>query len=289
MEPRNYLVWVVVLAILTVRPVECFGNQTAEQFFQNRDWENAVSAYQSISEEESASAEIWYRLGRSYLELGQHQNALAALTTAVELLGDEATVQVRLSLARVFAALGNSKAMLAQLQLIVGSGATPYMAVKNASEFSAYQEQAEFMNTLKALHPCSSDQYREFDFWLGRWTVEAPNRPGWQAKSHITLGNDGCSIHESYQTPGGYAGNSINFYDRSKKQWHQTWTDNQGVPLFLDGGINDDGHMVLSNDSSRITWSVTEDGRVRQLWEATSDEGKSWTVAFDGYYSRKED
>ena len=36
----------------------------------------------------------------------------------------------------------------------------------------------------------------------------------------------------------------------------------------------------------RITWERQADARVRQLWEASEDEGATWAVAFDGFYSR---
>ena len=121
---------------------------------------------------------------------------------------------------------------------------------------------------------------------IGEWEVTTPAREGWTASSSITVANNGCSIHEDYLTQGGYAGRSINFYDPQKKKWHQTWTDNQGAPLYLEGGLVD-GAMVLTDATSRVTWSTLADGRVRQHWESTSDGGKTYTTAFDGYYRRK--
>jgi hypothetical protein len=35
---------------------------------------------------------------------------------------------------------------------------------------------------------------------------------------------------------------------------------------------------------NRITWTPHPDGSVRQLWEQSTDEGKTWQVAFDGLY-----
>jgi hypothetical protein len=35
----------------------------------------------------------------------------------------------------------------------------------------------------------------------------------------------------------------------------------------------------------RITWSREADGSVRQLWESSSDGGRTWTAAFDGIYT----
>jgi hypothetical protein len=37
----------------------------------------------------------------------------------------------------------------------------------------------------------------------------------------------------------------------------------------------------------RITWTPLPEGRVRQFWENSRDEGKTWSVAFDGTYVRR--
>jgi len=38
---------------------------------------------------------------------------------------------------------------------------------------------------------------------------------------------------------------------------------------------------------NRITWERLPDGRVRQLWETSKDSGATWSVAFDGYYTKE--
>ena len=136
--------------------------------------------------------------------------------------------------------------------------------------------------------PCSSKQHRAFDFWIGEWDVTAPAREGWRARSSISLGNNSCSLHEDYSSPGGYAGRSINFYDAKKNTWHQTWIDNQGAPLYLEGEPTDQG-MTLSDGTNRITWTLLPDGRVRQHWQVNQGEGANWSTAFDGYYQRRND
>jgi hypothetical protein len=139
--------------------------------------------------------------------------------------------------------------------------------------------------------PCQSAEYRQFDFWLGDWNVESPASPGSVSRNQITSINAGCTIHESYATPTGYEGTSLNFYDASRKVWHQTWIDNEGGALYLEGGMQGKA-MVLSTTAdpqaiNRIIWTPLDDGRVRQLWEATADGGMTWTTVFDGYYSRR--
>ena len=36
----------------------------------------------------------------------------------------------------------------------------------------------------------------------------------------------------------------------------------------------------------RIAWTPNADGTVRQLWESSKDDGKTWTVSFDGLYRK---
>jgi hypothetical protein len=101
---------------------------------------------------------------------------------------------------------------------------------------------------------------------------------------------------ESWTGAGGFSGSSLNAWDADRKKWHQTWMDSGGGVLQLEGGWAD-GKMVLTGESitegkpgettiNRISWTPLPDGRVRQLWEASADKGKTWTVAFDGYYTK---
>jgi hypothetical protein len=142
-----------------------------------------------------------------------------------------------------------------------------------------------------APQPCTAPEYRQFDFWLGDWDVEAPANPGRISRNRITSTNGGCTLLEQYTTPGGFEGSSLNFYDVARKVWHQTWIDNQGQPLYLEGGLRGDA-MVMQTTADpaqvqRITWTPLPDGRVRQHWESTTDGGRTWSTVFDGYYTRR--
>jgi hypothetical protein len=140
---------------------------------------------------------------------------------------------------------------------------------------------------------CDSTDYRAFDFWLGEWNVY-----GAQGKlagtNSVTSEYDGCVIHERYRNPRGYRGESLNTFDMGRKLWHQTWVDNSGLLLVLEGGLQD-GKMVLEGRTigkdgmptrHRITWTPNADGSVRQLWESADGAG-AWTISFDGKYVRK--
>jgi hypothetical protein len=134
-------------------------------------------------------------------------------------------------------------------------------------------------------------EHRQFDFWLGEWRVvdSAGNEAG---RNRITSLLGGCVISESWEGSDGSKGQSVNIYDRWAKQWHQTWTDDRGLLLQLDGGIVD-GKMILEGRRvspagtqmlHRITYTPLAAGRVRQHWERSPDGGKTWATQFDGTY-----
>ena len=139
----------------------------------------------------------------------------------------------------------------------------------------------------------------EFDFWIGEWDVFGPE--GRQVgRNTITSMFGNGMLHEHWHGNGGVEGRSINAYDGPRGRWHQTWMDSTGDMLLLEGGLVD-GAMVLEGrtpheqdptrvDRQRITWTQVSDAdgaEVRQLWESSSDDGATWTVAFDGRYRRR--
>ena len=143
--------------------------------------------------------------------------------------------------------------------------------------------------------PCDTDAHRAFDFWLGQWEVYDPSGT-LRGTNEIRATLGGCVLHERYTTPGGYEGESFSIYDAPRGVWHQSWVDNGGLLLRIEGGLRG-GAMVLEGATrgpggeetwNRISWSRSDTTgvRVRQLWEVSADGGGTWTVAFDGEYRR---
>ena len=134
----------------------------------------------------------------------------------------------------------------------------------------------------------------DFDFWIGEWDVFGPAGEQVGTNSITAMFGNGM-VHEHWRGRGGVEGRSINAYDEARRCWHQTWMDSTGSVLLLDGGLQD-GAMVLEGwgpgddldvvDRQRITWTTDAD-EVRQFWETSADDGKTWTVAFDGRYRRQ--
>lgn len=142
--------------------------------------------------------------------------------------------------------------------------------------------------------PCQTAVYHQFDFWLGQWSVHKADQDQAIASNQISAIMQGCAIQEQYQASSGFRGESLSWYDPQQKQWRQSWSDNAGVQLELAGGLNQHGQMVLQGDQrldelgqrmyDRITWTLQPDGHVIQLWQSSSDGGKTWHQRFRGRY-----
>jgi len=154
---------------------------------------------------------------------------------------------------------------------------------------------------LLALYPMSHAQTpplppesSQFDFWIGAWDVTDPSGKH-VGENRIEKVEDGRGLLETWRGTGGSAGNSLNAYNAPKQRWQQYWVG-AGVVLELEGGLDPQGNMVMSDRGTRapsqkrinrITWTPNPDGTVRQHWEITVDDGASWKTAFDGLYRRK--
>lgn len=144
-------------------------------------------------------------------------------------------------------------------------------------------------------NPCADEAHHQFDFWVGTW--EVTNAQGdVVGTNEISSILGGCALLEEWQSAGPYSGKSLNIYDAANDKWHQTWVDNGGLLLELDGRLVD-GSMVMkghrpgrdgTEQLHRITWKPLEGGDVRQTWETSADEGQTWTTLFDGRYTPKE-
>lgn len=149
------------------------------------------------------------------------------------------------------------------------------------------------LSSVKTLAACEWPEARQFDFWIGDWEVK-DHQGNTVGKNAIFPILDGCALSENWTSAAGNPGQSINFYDRAKKQWHQTWIDPTGAGLYLDGNLQD-GKMVLEGTrpdkagnsvKQRISWTPMPDGRVKQHWQTSKDGGQNWTTVFLGFYSK---
>lgn len=158
------------------------------------------------------------------------------------------------------------------------------------------------ISSSNAQKPCNDPVYRQFDFWVGEWEAFNPKgNKGGDSKISIIL--DSCIILEEWTSAGTtqqgikYMGKSFNTYNRSTKQWQQTWVDNVGGSTEFLRGERSDGKIIFYADKvvgpkgeifmRRLTFTKLSGDKVRQFGERSDDQGKTWATEYDLEYRRK--
>ena len=144
---------------------------------------------------------------------------------------------------------------------------------------------------------CAAPEHRQFDFWIGKWDVVNTKDKVPAGSSLIESLYDGCVLRENWSEKG-FSGGSLNAYNPTDKQWHQTWTDSAGSWREFVGGWQG-GRMVLiarhpsvrqpgKTVQERIIFTPNPDGSVRQFSDQTID-GVTWVERYDYTYRRAKD
>ncbi len=145
------------------------------------------------------------------------------------------------------------------------------------------------------LKPCAVEgsKHRQFDFWVGDWDVKVNDKQAGVNEVKLILGD--CVVFENWTGAGGGSGKSFNFFNRGTGKWHQTWVDDRGGVLEFEGEFSD-GAMRFRGETrdakgsvilQKLTFFPMPEDKVRQLWESSADDGKTWKIVFDGLYQKK--
>lgn len=154
----------------------------------------------------------------------------------------------------------------------------------------------------KVTPPCQqAEHYRHFDFWLGQFDVYGkPDKSGpLYGTNTISSSQQGCLLTEEWIGAKGSTGTSVNYYDGVKGLWVQHWVSADGTVINIEGGLTDGsmllkGHIYYANSKTnpirkfKGTWTPLKEGVVKQFFEESIDDGKTWTAWFTGYYFPRE-
>jgi hypothetical protein len=134
------------------------------------------------------------------------------------------------------------------------------------------------------------------DFWVGDWTVYIGELQVGTDRVEKIL--DGCAVAEHWTSATGGRGQSLFYYQRATGEWRQVWvttgaTQPGGVKekrlaeRLDDGSVRFVGEIPVAGGGSyldRTTLTPLEGGRVRQLIEISTDDGRTWQATFDAVY-----
>lgn len=271
--------------------------QEADALYQSQKWTEAAQAYEAITKADPSNARAWNRLGSALKSMGRYEQAIDAYQHAAQTGGNPA---VMYNLATAYSKTNNSEKAFEWLRKALDAGFAQVAQLKTDADLAALRDDARFKELVARAQrnatPCAaSPEHRQFDFWIGEWDVQNPQgQPAGTSVIQRILGD--CVIFENWTSGGGaYTGKSFNLYNSSLRKWQQFWADDKGGVLEFVGeyqgnelrytgeSLDPKGNKIMH----RLTFFNLAPGRVRQLWEQSTDNARTWTTAFDGLYVRK--
>lgn len=258
---------------------------------------DAVEAYSALARSPDADGAAWFRLAVDARESGDTATSRMALEQAAEL--EFSAVLVGLERARLAVLENDPTSAISTLQALADGGFTAVGMVADDPLLSSLAGREQYDSLLATMsvtaYPCQhQDRFREFDFWVGEWEVHSAG--GQLAGTNvIEAAHKGCVLVENWQSATGGTGGSMNYLDHASGEWVQVWIDSGGGQIDIRGGLTEEGMLLAgqihyaANGTTlpfRGLWTPLPDGRVRQLFQQSSDNGETWQTWFEGFYSR---
>ena len=269
-------------------PVSAQNLDEANRLASEGQVEAAIPLYQAHLKSSPDDGPAWYALGRAAHAAGKLEVAKEAFQKALKLEFQPGGAELRLGV--IALSQGDEAASRAMLQAAFDGGIPVLRMLPLMPGYSDANRSSEFDAFTARLHPCGAAEYRQFDFWIGDWEVFNPDGQK-VGENRIEKILDGCALAE-FWTGAGSSGRSHNRYDRTTGQWTQHWLTDTGNALDMTGSLVD-GVMTLYTEGTeaapkqRWSWTLQDDGSVRQKADQINPETGEWGVIWDSYYRRK--
>ncbi len=202
-------------------------------------------------------------------------------------------------LSRIYARSGRRQEALEQLETAVNTGFGYIALIEGESDYDSIRDEPRFVAAQAAIrairYPCADDpRHHAFDFWIGEWNVTQNGQFAGTNNIQPMMGH--CVIYEQWESATAGVGKSFNYYDPAHDHWRQIWTSDSGTFIEFTGEARDGGIFYTAETINPADGSITlhkfeftrmGGGIVRQYWETSTDDGQTWTIAWDGRYERK--
>jgi tetratricopeptide (TPR) repeat protein len=281
-------------------PISNDAETAADKAYQAHDWKASEAAYSSLTQKTPTNARFWYRLGTAQKSIGKYDAALDSFAKA-ESAGSPRYLS-QYAIAETQALKGNAAASFAALDESLKAGyALPDQLSSDPDLVSLHKDPrfAKLLDQAKhAQAPCKyGPEFRQFDFWIGEWSVVTAKdeMPAGDSRIELTLGD--CVIVENWTSKNSlYAGKSYNVYNTAEKRWEQFWVDNSAGMIHFYGGLKDGVMDFYTQDQAQPDGTSNQrhlrffplgPDKVRQYSQASTDHGKTWTDEYDFIYMRK--
>ncbi len=136
----------------------------------------------------------------------------------------------------------------------------------------------------------------QFNFWIGKWDLYTNGSLFGESKVDTLL--DGFVIQEDFVEfpPDPFHGLSWTTYNTDTKLWEQTMIDNQGHHFLFIGEFKDGAIVFLRNFKNKKGESRIQRTKFYNIsqntfdwtFDASSDDGKTWSLYYQVHYKRKQ-
>jgi tetratricopeptide (TPR) repeat protein len=272
----------------------------AASAFDAKNWSESAKLYGQIVQT-APNPRAWYRLGVSLNKTGEKEKAMEAFEKGRALGLPPQFAEY--GIATVFASKKDKDKAFEHLERAAQNGLSQPEQLSADPDLAELKSDPRFAKILELAarnqKPCAyAAENRQFDFWLGEWSVVTSQgeTPAGDSRIELILGD--CVVQENWTSAGniGYSGKNYNIYNTALKRWEQYWVDNTGGNIFFYGGLKD-GIMDYWTDEipqpdgkklkRHLQFIKFGPAKVRQFSQGSNDNGKTWFVEYDFTYNRK--
>ncbi len=243
----------VLIAAIASSPFEA-----ADQAYKSGDYDHARTLYQSALRDTPSNALAWYHLAVSDLKTHHDKDALDAIRSFENIIPVPA------------------------ISFTTNTQFTIFASVPGFESFVAELTQKQY--------PCRfGGPARAMDRWIGKWNVT--NARGAGGTSRIERIFDGCTIEEHWTGEYGERGTSLTYYDTQGGHWVQHYVSDRAIGTDYVGTASENKVVFVASGPqpqarTRMTYTFLGDGRVEQQFESSTDDGNTYAITSDLYYTK---
>jgi hypothetical protein len=145
--------------------------------------------------------------------------------------------------------------------------------------------------------PCTGEEFRTLDFWVGEWIAD-DDKGKRIGNNRVTRDEYGaCVITEHFRMDdGSLTGHSVSIYRPGPKHWRQTWVDDQGGYFDLVGGpvtgadhifVFENKRTVDTQPYARMIWQDVKPDSFVWRWQRKTKAEEPWADSWVIHYRRK--
>lgn len=267
---------------------------SADSLMRAHSYAAAAQVIEQLTQRHPEQFLFWVRLGVARHLGGERDAAMAAYRKAIQLGAGQTA---KYNVGALFALRGMPDSAFYWLGESIKSGFANEQQLAGDDELASLRQDARYAALVERVHkataPCMyRAESRMFDFWIGEWDVTTLQGQA-AGKSSVQLLLEGCALYENWSTPNG-GGKSLNSYNPDLKMWQQFWTAQSGqvteyrTSEWVNGSLRYTARQLTPAPSLlRMTFTPMNKDLVRQMGELSTDDGKTWSVAYDLYYHRR--